>query len=231
MKISKAQKEKNLVAIIEAAIKLSNKDSFKTVSMKAIAQEAGISDATIYNYFPTKEEIITGYFELRMKQAILAAKKSEEYLALDYFQKIQWLIENHLDNLRKDGDFLSQSLNQLFVQPISLAQTSVGKSKQKYLAFLDTELQVAIEKKEFDSPPFASFICELIWDFHLGMVFYWIKDKSNSKANSSQLIQMGVELLKEVMCANILNKAYNIAHFLFKEHLLSKLFQLGLTRE
>ena len=59
MKISKAQKIKNRQSILDAFVILSKGKKFKEVSMKAIAKSAGLSDAAIYNYFASKEELIT----------------------------------------------------------------------------------------------------------------------------------------------------------------------------
>jgi hypothetical protein len=54
MKVSKSAKEKTKVAIINAAVELIIKQGFKATTLREVAKKAGVSNPTIYNYFPTK---------------------------------------------------------------------------------------------------------------------------------------------------------------------------------
>lgn len=45
-------------AILEAAIKVINKKGFNAATTKEIAREAGVAEGTIFNYFPTKKDIL-----------------------------------------------------------------------------------------------------------------------------------------------------------------------------
>ena len=58
MKISKQQKLENRRKIIESAVDLVIEKDLKSATMREISRHAGIADATIYNYFPTKEAIV-----------------------------------------------------------------------------------------------------------------------------------------------------------------------------
>ncbi len=49
--------DKNRDRIIEAAVKLFNYRGYKSVTMREIAKELGMSSKTFYNYFSSKEEI------------------------------------------------------------------------------------------------------------------------------------------------------------------------------
>lgn len=50
-----ANKEK---VILEAAVKVINKKGFHAATTKEIAREAGVAEGTIFNYFPTKKDIL-----------------------------------------------------------------------------------------------------------------------------------------------------------------------------
>ena len=69
MKVSAKQKAKVRKAIIKAAVDVMIKKSFEKATMREIAKKAKIADATIYGYFPNKERILFGYFELAQEQA------------------------------------------------------------------------------------------------------------------------------------------------------------------
>lgn len=49
--------------IIQAALKVFGERGFERSTTKAIAQEAGVAEGTIYNYFPTKKDILFGFLE------------------------------------------------------------------------------------------------------------------------------------------------------------------------
>ena len=63
MKISKSKKLEIRRKIIKAAVDIMTKKSFESASMREIAQSAGIGEATIYNYFSTKEQLLYGFIE------------------------------------------------------------------------------------------------------------------------------------------------------------------------
>lgn len=60
-------REKSRDKIITAALKLFANNGFHNTSMSKVAQEAGISKGLIYNYFPSKDELLKGVFELGLK--------------------------------------------------------------------------------------------------------------------------------------------------------------------
>ena len=68
-KVSKKNQEKTRHKIIEVAIDIMIQKGYEKATMREIARQAGVGDATIYNYFATKEKIIWGYISLRINQA------------------------------------------------------------------------------------------------------------------------------------------------------------------
>ena len=63
MKISEQEKQRTRLKILEAAADVIIEKGFKSASMREIARRAGVGDATIYNYFPSKESLLYGYCE------------------------------------------------------------------------------------------------------------------------------------------------------------------------
>ena len=53
MKVSKKEKAKTRIKILEASVDVITEKGFKSASMREIARHAGVGDATIYNYFPS----------------------------------------------------------------------------------------------------------------------------------------------------------------------------------
>lgn len=55
------RKEKTRRKIIETALRLVRQYGFETATMEQIAEEVDIAKGTLYNYFPSKEAIISAY--------------------------------------------------------------------------------------------------------------------------------------------------------------------------
>lgn len=67
----KKQKTRNLIA--ETARRLFAERGFEAVSVAEVARQAEVSEATVFNYFPTKEDLVYDgleYFEEEMLQAV-----------------------------------------------------------------------------------------------------------------------------------------------------------------
>lgn len=66
----KKQRTRQLIA--EAAFELFARDGFDRVSVAAVARRAEVSEATVFNYFRTKEDLIFGQLE-RFEAALVQA--------------------------------------------------------------------------------------------------------------------------------------------------------------
>lgn len=79
--------QKTALGIIEAAIELMSQRGFHRVSVQEIGDKAGICEKTVFRYFPTKKDLLTGV--IRYKSYALVLK--------DDFEKLrQWDLEHDL---------------------------------------------------------------------------------------------------------------------------------------
>ena len=63
MKTTRQQQDATRRQIVASAVDLMTRQGFDGTTMKDIARAAGIGDATIYKYFPTKDRIVLGYVD------------------------------------------------------------------------------------------------------------------------------------------------------------------------
>ena len=63
MKISQSAKEKTKIKILQASVDLIIEKGFENASLREMAKNAGVSNPTIYNYFPSKEKLLYAYIE------------------------------------------------------------------------------------------------------------------------------------------------------------------------
>ncbi len=82
MKISSKVKEQTRIRLLEAAVDVITEKGFEKATMRSIAKRADVADATIYNYFPSKEKLLYGYCEyiqLKVMNSIQSIEDFHEY--------------------------------------------------------------------------------------------------------------------------------------------------------
>lgn len=60
--------------IVTALFKLMNEYQFEKISVKDIAEKAGVGRATFYRYFKSKEEVIAYYFEHNTREFVFSQR-------------------------------------------------------------------------------------------------------------------------------------------------------------
>lgn len=86
----------NLARIIEATLKLSNKQGFHATSLRDLAQASGLSMGGLYSYFDNKTTLLSmilGEVSTTVKE-VLGAVPDE--IATDPLARLRWLIETHI---------------------------------------------------------------------------------------------------------------------------------------
>ncbi|WP_321430666.1 TetR/AcrR family transcriptional regulator [uncultured Methanolobus sp.] len=106
----KKQVKDKKAALLKAALKLFTENGFHGTSTAQISKEAGVATGTLFNYFPTKEDLINAlYFDVKGELSRSMGKDVQTESTLhDKFKKIWYnLIEWGLNN-REDFHFVNQ---------------------------------------------------------------------------------------------------------------------------
>jgi len=103
MKLREDEREIRKTLIMEAAMKLFEKKSFHEIGMRDIAKEAGVSAATIYRYFPGRDDLFIdaliqdiNNIEKLMSQRQKELRKRDKGISIEDFavQVVDYLIDN-----------------------------------------------------------------------------------------------------------------------------------------
>ncbi|QLC48965.1 TetR/AcrR family transcriptional regulator [Methanolobus zinderi] len=102
----KKQIEDKKTALLEAALKLFTERGFHGTSTAQISKEAGVATGTLFNYFPTKEDLINGlYFDVKgklsrsMEEDLQTQSTFHDKLKKIWYNMIEWGINNPEDFL------------------------------------------------------------------------------------------------------------------------------------
>jgi len=223
MKISREQKEKNRQALIKSAVDLMNKEGLRDVTMKRIAQSAGLSEPVIYKYFPTKDDLISAYFNDSLNEAIQKARAQSDFEELSFCEQLHLLVDSQIALFEKHKRFISESFQYLFLTNLAGSMPHLMAHRQQFLDCVNELLDAAIAAKEFEEPTLRAVVVELLWDLHLGVVYYWLRDDSRGNHRTLQLLDRTLRLLEDVLRSNLVNRALDIFYFLAREHFIKSM--------
>ncbi len=222
MKISKEQKAENRRKIIRAAVNLFTEKGVRSATMKAIARSAGVADATIYNYFPTKEAILFGFYQDHMQDVIERLKSIEDFNTYGFQEQLQILMETSLDLYLPDREFVAETHKTVFLS-FSSFYRQLKPIRQSFYAVVREIYEAAIEVGEIPDQVFLEVSHQFFWDYYIAMVHYWLNDTSEQFADTTVLIDKSLDLACTMIKSGIANKIFDIMTFLFKQHVLSKM--------
>lgn len=229
MKVTQSAKEKTKLKILEEAVTLIIEKGFKNASMREMAKNAGVSNPTIYNYFPTKEKILYAYVDQKHKEAVAILEAIEDFNTYTLREQLQTLIETELELYLEDREFIVQIFDMVFHSSGVKIESLYGTNKL-FIEMVTDMLEVAIEAEEITEPPFKEYLPKLFWDYYISVVAYWVKDDSESFENTTQYIDHSMGVIEALLQSQVLNKASDLGMFLFKTHLLSSLEKFSIKR-
>ena len=218
MKVSKQEKAMTRKRILQAASDVISVKGFKSASMREIARRAEVGDATIYNYFPTKEALLYGYCEERQDEVAEALKKIEDFHEYSLREQLQQLTETELALWLPDREFLAEVFELTFYSPVSGA-VNLAETRRRFNRMVEDMIDAAIEAEEIPEQPYRELLAPLYWDYFTGILAYWLKDDSEGFANTTQLVDRSVEMIAMVLQTAMIGKALDLLSFLFRSQI------------
>ncbi len=225
MKISGAQKIENRKKIIRKTVEILIEKDFKSTTMRAIARAAGIGDATIYNYFPTKESILYAYYEDAMHACIEKLKNIEKFNEYSLQEQLQTLFEVEFELFLPDREFIRKTFKKVFFS-FSQDYSRLIPVRTVFFKIVDDMFNAAVEVGEIPEQVFQDLVCFLLWDYNIGIVMYWTNDDSDMFSDTTVFNDKSIDLICSLLKSGIANKTFDIATFLFRNHILTRMHSM-----
>ena len=222
MKITQSAKEKTKIKILQAAVDLIIAKGFDNASLREMAKQAGVSNPTIYNYFPSKEKLLYAYIEQKHKEAVATLQEIEDFHTYTLREQLQTLIETELELYLEDREFIIQIAHMVF-HSSGFKVSALYETNGLFIDTVEEMLNIAIEAGEIQEPPLREHLPKLFWDYYIMVVAYWVKDDSEMFENTTQFIDHSLGVMEALLHSDILNKASDLGMFFFKTHMLSSL--------
>jgi AcrR family transcriptional regulator len=230
MKISEQEKQQTRSRILEAAADVITEKGFKSASMREIAQRAKVGDATIYNYFPSKEKLLYGYCEQVQRQTMAALKAIDNFHEYTLGEQLQQLVETELQTWLPAREFLQQVFDLTFSSPLA-AYEHLKETRDLNIRMVADLLDAAAEAGEIPAQPYGDLLPRLFWDYQSAILAYWLKDDSEGFANTTAVVDQSMEIVVGVLQAGLVGKSMDLLSFIFRTHVMGRLQSLGALRE
>ena len=194
-------KEATRARIVQAALALFRARGFEAATTKAIARKARIAEGTVFNYFPTKEDIALYFFEQEVDHAVAAVKANSRLRKAPIEEKLFALVQKQLEFLAPHERFIGSAFVHA-LQPgsrLGLFSPSSQTLNGRYLVFVEELFADAVRRGELAAVGW--WTPQAFWIYYLGVVLYWLHDTSPGKQQTlaflDRSLQIGVSFLRQ----------------------------------
>ncbi len=225
MKISAKVKEQTRIRLLEAAVDVITEKGFQKASMREIAKRAEVADATIYNYFSTKEKLLYGYCEYVQQQVMAELKANEEFHQYTLQEQLHELVETELRVWLPAREFLQEVFSQTFAAP-AVGHELLSDTKAMLKVMVMDLIDASIEAGEMPEQPYQDLLPTLFWDYLSAILAYWLKDTSDNFSNTTKLVDQSTEIAAQLLIGGVIGKTLDMFSFLFRTHVLQHMNML-----
>ncbi|MGW1237127.1 MULTISPECIES: TetR/AcrR family transcriptional regulator [Streptomyces] len=182
-----AKSEQTRTLILETALRLFAERGYDRTTMRAIAQEAGVSVGNAYYYFTSKEHLVQGFYDRiagEHAEAVRPVLEGDRDLAV----RIRGVLLGWLDVAEPYHRFASQFFKNAADPDSPLSPFSGDSSAARDAAISIHERCLAGADVKSD-PQLAPLLPQLMWLMQMGLVLYWVYDRSEGAERSRRLVE------------------------------------------
>lgn len=188
---AKSEQTRQLVA--DVALKMFREIGFEKTTMRAIAQEAGVSVGNAYYYFASKDELVQElYVQVQDEHAVVAAHALEG--VHDLTGRLKAVLHTGVDVMAPyhqfGSDFIATAIRPTSpVNPFGEASTTARETSLSIFRSAVEGSSPAVAKKLRGDLP------ELLWLAYIGVALFWVYDKSEGQRRTRKLIDGAAPLV------------------------------------
>jgi AcrR family transcriptional regulator len=189
--------------IVSAALTLFQSKGFEATTTKAIARKAGIAEGTVFNYFPTKDDIALHFFEEEVDRAIAAVRSRPRLRRAPLEEKLFALVQSQLEYLAPHERFIGAAFIEALkpTSKLGLFSHKAQALRHRYVGFVQELVEESLPKKTL--VPISWWAPDAFWIYYLGALLFWLHDSSPRKQKTlaflDQTLKIGVAIVKRAV--------------------------------
>ncbi|MFE4821214.1 TetR/AcrR family transcriptional regulator [Streptomyces sp. NPDC056704] len=187
-----AKSEQTRALILETALRLFQERGYDKTTMRAIAQEAGVSVGNAYYYFAGKEHLIQGFYD-RIGAEHQAAIRPVLEREKDLEARIAGVLKAWLDVAEPYHEFAAQFFKNAAdpESPLSPFSPESAGPREESIAI---HREVLAGSKAKVPEELRDVLPELMWLSQMGLVLYWVFDRTEGRERSYRLAERGARI-------------------------------------
>jgi AcrR family transcriptional regulator len=182
-----AKSEQTRALILETALRLFEERGYDKTTMRAIAQEAGVSVGNAYYYFGSKEHLVQGIYD-RIAEEHQAAIGDILDGERDLAARIRGVLLAWLDIAEPYHEFAAQFFKNA-ADPDSPLSPFSAESVGPRESAIEVHRQVLAGADTKYDPEIGPLLPQLLWLQQMGLVLFWVYDRSEGSANTRRLAE------------------------------------------
>ena len=184
--------------ILDVALDLFRRQGFEETTMRGIAADAGVSLGSAYYYFESKEDLVMAFYERAIEAMIPqmeAALSGED----DFEARVEALMAVKFAYFLPNRTFLGALLRhsadpQNRLSPFSEATRHIRELDQRFFA------RVIEGARDVRVPAdLAPHLPKLLWLYQMGLILYWIFDRSPEQRQTEMLRRKSLSLVVSLL--------------------------------
>jgi AcrR family transcriptional regulator len=192
-----AKAEQTRQTIIDAAMRLFRTHGYDKATMRAIADEAGVSIGNAYYYFSSKEHLIQAYYDgINAEHAQRAAETLTS--ATSFADRLTGVLLAWVDVAEPYHEFAGKFFKNA-AEPSSPLSPFSDDSEATRVAAIDLHRQVIDGSDIKLAKALRAELPELLWLLQMGVVLFWVHDTSEGQRRTRQLVEQAVPVVDRAL--------------------------------
>jgi AcrR family transcriptional regulator len=186
--------EQTRALILETAMRLFQEHGYDKTTMRAIAKEAGVSVGNAYYYFEGKEHLIQGFYDRIAAEHQVAIREVLER-ETDLEARLAGVLRRWLDIAAPYHEFAVQFFKNAADpdSPLSPFSPESEHAREEAISVHREVLAGAAKTKMPEE--LRDILPELMWLAQMGLVLYWVYDRTEGRERSYRLADRGARLI------------------------------------
>jgi AcrR family transcriptional regulator len=189
---STAKGARGRAAILAKALELFRREGLEQTKMRDIAREGQVALGAAYYYFPSKEAIVQAYYEDVQRQHEERVREALAAEKLQFRDRLGAVFHSKIDILKDDQKLLGAIFRYTGDpdHPLSTLGPATRQSREHSIAIFARAL--ADESLPTD---LANFLPVVLWALHMGILLFFIYDRSPQQKRTRKLIDGSLDLV------------------------------------
>jgi len=192
-----AKGEQTKALILTTALEILHERGYAQTTMRAIAQKAGVSLGNAYHYFGSKDHLIQEFYHHLHEDHLRASLPSLQRES-SLKGRLLSVMRLKIDTLEPYHEFAGVLFQTAAdpnspLNPFAPASASVRRDSIRLFEQVVEQTKARIPNDLRAELPY------LLWLYHMGIILFWIHDRSRKRARTFHLIDQTVDLLDKLI--------------------------------